>query len=294
MTTDSHLPTATDGPAHQSSSSCSKTQDGRTECENDPPDPRIAKVPSAWLIPVATALLYAYSYSFEVGYAAAFGYPPSLVSISLDLALNFGTAAFFYAIFVLVFLQLNLQTWPGTRIHTAGLIFVLVLFFASLIACKIWLPDHLQLVYFLVPLTAYAGQLLSYKLLKGEGSSADRLPNAYDHGGRIPAHSVAYALVRRFGFDPLLLALLIAIVLPALFAGAGYAEGRTHADFLLFEESGQNFLILRIGGGSIIAAEYNESETGFRPAFVVRAVEGVGPMQKISTRDLARLDASPP
>jgi hypothetical protein len=98
------------------------------------------------VIPGLTALLYAYSYAFEAGYANAFGYPVTFVGVSLDLILNIGTVLFLYAALFLGFLQLNLYYWPTGQAHAARLMGFAILFFASIIAINIWVPERLGLV----------------------------------------------------------------------------------------------------------------------------------------------------
>jgi len=242
-----------------------------------PDEENIGRVPLALLIPALTALLYVYSFAFEVGYAKWFGYPAGLVTVTLDLILNVGTAFFLWILWIFTFLQLNMQYWPSTRIHTSAFLALLVVYFACVIGARIWLPEYFYFSFLLSSVFAYLGgrALAKFEAAPPE-ERKDRIPNVYDPRSVISKSSIGYALIQRLGFDPLLFALAIVLVLPALFAGVGYAEARSKSEFLAFEESGEDYVALRIGGGSVIAAKSNHDENTKTKQFIVRDVRDVG------------------
>lgn len=183
---------------------------------------------TALIIPAVTALLYAYSFAFEAGYAAALGYPAGFVPIGLDLILNIGTALFVYVALFVGFLQLNLQYWPAGQAHTSQLIGLAVAFFASMIALNIWFPGKFPIALFLTPLTALVGIRAMRRWEKTPiDQRTDKVPNVYDARGVVPRESVAYALMKSLGFDPVLVAAVLLLVIPLLFAGFGYGEARS-------------------------------------------------------------------
>lgn len=236
------------------------------------------------LIPFLPALLYAYSYAFEVGFANAFGYPAGFVKVSLDLVLNMGTVLFVYVGLFVTFLQLNLYYWPSGQTHVARLLGFAILFFGLMIAIKILLPGGVGLATFVTPVAAFFGAKTMGKLgsdgLQGRASNANKLPNVYDKRGEIPPHSLAHSLLTRLGFDPVLIGAVFLIVVPLLFAGFGYGEARSQTEFLYMEDSGVEYVVLRVVGDNVIAARTGGSKSSYRQEFIVRPLGDVGVMTK--------------
>jgi hypothetical protein len=92
---------------------------------------------------------------------------------------------------------------------------------------------------------------------------------AYDARSRVHPDSIAFGLVARFGFDPVLVGLLVALVLPGLFWFAGYAEARSNRNFYLFAHSERSYLVLRIFQDKLISAPFDETNGTYSATFLI-------------------------
>lgn len=251
-------------------------------------------LPLIFVLPAATALLYLYSYVFEAGYAFRFGYPSGFTVVSLGIILNFGTALFFYAVFFVTFMQLHLQAWPHTKKHIFQLTTVFVLFFAFLIVLKLVLRDSSPVMLagissVIGSLSAYIGIFATRKYYEeNQNSDAGAVPMIYDSGSEIPEGSIAHRMIDKLGYDPALFIVLLLIIMPVLFYGAGFAEARSTTVFYVFEESGSKYISLRISGSRVVAAKLDSSETKYHPDYIARPLQEIGSMQRVDIPDIAR------
>jgi hypothetical protein len=231
-----------------------------------------AGISAAVSVPLATLLLYAYSYSYEVGIAYAYGYPPELIQVSADLVVNAGSGLFLYALFLVGFLQLNLQMWPSTNRHVVSFVGLFAVAFLVFVGFRIWLPQHLSAAMLVSPVFAYVGQILLNRYKRGRGGKdrARKPPMIYDARSNIDEDSLAHRIVARMGFDPLLVFVAAFLVAPTLMFAAGYGEGRSNEDYLVFEDASEQYAVLRVHGGVAISAEWDADACLTKNVFIVR------------------------
>lgn len=238
------------------------------------------------VVSLATVALYWYSFCFEVGYAWYFGYPSGLIPITLGLVLNVWTLLFIYTVAIFQFLQLNLFYWPHHGKWKYGLVFAFILWFASIIVIRAYAPFYaIPGAGLLAVVAAYVAIVMKRRSSaepthKGElkdDSDLKQIAMVYDARSELPPDSVAYKIVKGFGFDPVLLLLLIVVVFPGVFAAAGIAEARAEQDFYTFTESGSSreYIVLRILDGLAIAAPYDPTTEACQKRFLVRKVAEV-------------------
>jgi hypothetical protein len=114
----------------------------------------------------------------------------------------------------------------------------------------------------------------------------DKIPNVYDRGGEIPSGSLAFSLITRLGFDPILVASVLLLVVPLLFAGFGFGEARWERAFFFVELSGSEYVVLRVAGGDAILAAANRSGSSYRQEFRVQPLSELGTLTKESNLTL--------
>lgn len=221
-------------------------------------------------IPLATLLLYTYSYSYELGVAYAYGYSPALIQISVDLVVNAGSGLFLYTLFLVSFLQLNLQMWPNTNKHVVYFVSLFAVAFLVFASFRIWLPQYLSAAFFVSPIFAYVGQLLMNKYKRGGKDSTQKPPMIYDARSNVDEASLAHRIVVSLGFDPLLIFVAAFLVAPTLMLAAGYGEGKSNEDYLVFEEANKQYALLRAYGGVSVSAEWDADACLTKKIFIVR------------------------
>ena len=250
----------------------------------------------AFALALLTVLLYVYAYFFEVGYAARFLYPPELIGPTLSSFVGVWVLMLFVLLFG--FLQLNLQYWPHQNRWKVGFIAALIVYvFAVLTAMAFsrtsWATTAVAFSSSAIAIAANAAYTRSVQkqrsaIEENDATSTTTLHAApdirdtftvYDRKSNIPQYSIAYALVKYFGRDPLSYFLLFLIVAPSMCLYAGFTQAYAAKGFYLLEGKDDFVapeLVIRIVNGIIVSVPFDPETKTYRRQFRVQQVSDIG------------------
>jgi hypothetical protein len=236
------------------------------------------------VLPLATALLYLYSFCFDIGFLLHFGIPASQAQIGLELLGN--AAAFLWPTFIVGFfyLPLNLYYWPPTQ---AGFYAIYFGFLTILLATQAVFIFDLRflfvLPFFLISSWAYVGNI--YRMRGRQALNRGELPpQVYDARSELLEGTIAEYFVKKRGFDPLVLVLLFLILSPGTFTFCGWAEGNQLKEPDTFLKDGQLLGIVRIYSDRVISVPLTSSGEVITGSYVLVPTLDIGEVKAFTAR----------
>lgn len=171
---------------------------------------------------------------------------------------------------------------------------VFLLYLAILVGLRAAFPDKSVVMWgvLLASVAAFVAIALKKWLPRTESVSSEidsplaGIPTAYDAESEVPADSVARHLVQTLGFDPVLVFMVLAIIVPSLFMGAGWAEARGDIKRHYFHDlaSKDEYVVLRIFGMTAVAAIFAPETRKCERRYVVRDLSQVGVLTPTSAQ----------
>jgi hypothetical protein len=114
--------------------------------------------------------------------------------------------------------------------------------------------------------------------------SVNYVPNVYDRRAAVPEGTFAAFFLEKLGFDPLLVFLVLFILLPAIFFGAGVISARQQRDFYLVERDGQELIVLRTFGDQLVASPLGASQDTYEREYLLIEAIDAGPLRAVTLK----------
>jgi hypothetical protein len=235
----------------------------------------------ATLIIAITILAYFYAYSFETGFSFYFSYPPQIIGPTLNSFLGIWIILLF--MIVSLYLQLNLQYWPHTKKWKAGFVLVSLVFVVIVLTMMAFIPGYVvRLAVMISSIIAIIAHFIYSINRKKDEASAERPKESefsdtftsYDKESKVPSHTIAYAILNKLRFDPVVYFSLFLVLFPGIIGYAGYTQAMSKSHFYLYlsdEGNATKEITIRMVGDTIITAPFNENENTYRREFRVRS-----------------------
>ncbi|HDY7997978.1 TPA: hypothetical protein ACGUON_004462 [Vibrio vulnificus] len=230
------------------------------------------KIISRWLgdgfIVAAIPLFgYAIALSHEYGYATYFGYPTSMISITLEMTLKSSVWAvvYFFAFYNFV-ASLVLFSDTGTM---KGVFARNILYFSIFPAIGVFATGFSDLFikfFFASIIISIAFTLLISLSARGSGSLRESIIKgnsgvfSYGNGSSEEEHNLQ---------DNLKLMLFGSLVLIAICMGAGSLSAKSKNDYYLFEHMKNSYVLIATYGDRVIAAPYDQKKHEYIKEFSV-------------------------
>ena len=241
----------------------------------------------AAILSVTTVFVYFCAYSFEVGHAFRFGYPPEIIGPTLYSLEGPWTIGIFGYIFF--FLQLNFTYWPHTGKWFVLFLILLIAFVILILTVPAFFPNWPYVVTIFIVGCSLVGSL-AWKIFWSREMENARVPDdthpsphlrniftVYDFRSKLLPGTIAYNIVSKLGFDPLAVALLALIIVPFLFSYAGLVQSIAQKDFYTIALPGEKpELVVRMVGGNVISVPFNPQTSETDQVYRVRQISALG------------------
>lgn len=248
------------------------------------------KLSEAALLAAIPAYGYFLAFRYETGFATYYGYPDSLVVVSLEKVFAASLAMIIFLASLLIIansISMMLSKENEDKVY----------YFTTLIISVVLALSHIMLRFptiteFLMrnagPILfcafVYGHPLFSMKKHGGYFASLKAGEDASDESKR---RSLIGRFSLRFSYQGFLALVMAIFFMPLIASDVGHRDAQQRSSYLVFERA-REFVVLRIYGETMIYAPLNRNEKSFDRTFFLRPVVDK-PKMAFSTERIGRL-----